>query len=518
MKELQTLSIVAPGFFGLNTEESGVTLSTNFAQLADNTVIDKFGRLGARKGWLMKTEDGVDELSGENITFLMEHVNADNTTVTLSGGNNKLFTGGDAGDVLTDITPSLYTITADYWRGASIYDHALLVQEGHEPVVYTEAATPVAQTITDYRSGGTPNFGTTYPKGVIAAYGRFWTFTDDTVYWSTDIADSTFPAFYGGTSGFLNISAVLPNNVDTITGLASHNGFLIIFCKNNIVLYSGADDVIGSFAFADVIAGVGCSIDKSIQGTGNDLIFLSDTGIRSLGRLIQEKSLPMRDLTKNIRQEFISDILFEAEQTGSLEKVCSVYSEDNAFYLLSFPTSKTVYCLDMKQSLEDGSARITVWYPYEATALIRKRDKTVLIGKLNGIGSYEGYSDNGESYRIRFESHYSDFGSPTAIKILKKIKVTVFGGFGQECSIKVAADYNGESSSYPFIIEGYTPSYYGISEYGVGEYTTGVSIDKISSSVGGSGTVIQFGFEANVNNYELSLQSLDAFVKTGRVD
>ena len=265
MKELQTLSIVAPGFFGLNTEESGVTLSTNFAQLADNTVIDKFGRLGARKGWLMKTEDGVDELSGENITFLMEHVNADNTTVTISGGNHKLFTGGDAGDVLTDITPALYTITADYWRGASIYDHALLVQEGHEPIVYTEAATPVAQTITDYRSADTPNFNTTYPKGVIAAYGRFWTFTDDTVYWSTDIADSTFPAFYGGTSGFLNIAAVLPNNVDTITGLASHNGFLIIFCKNNIVLYSGANDVVGAFAFADVIAGVGCAIDRSVE-------------------------------------------------------------------------------------------------------------------------------------------------------------------------------------------------------------------------------------------------------------
>jgi hypothetical protein len=517
MKELQTLSIVAPGFFGLNTEESGVTLSTNFAQLADNTVIDKFGRLGARKGWLMKTEDGVDELSGENITFLMEHVNADNTTITLSGGNNKLFAGGDDGSTLTDITPALYTITADYWRGASIYDHALLVQADHEPVVYTEAATPVAQTITDYRSGGTPNFGTTYPKGVIAAYGRFWTFTDDTVYWSTDIADSTFPAFYGGTSGFLNIAAVLPNNVDTITGLASHNGFLIIFCKSNIVLYSGANDVIGSFAFADVIAGVGCITDKSIQGTGNDLLFMSDTGVRSLGRLIQEKSLPMRDLTKNIRQDFVKDIAYEIS-AGDLDKVCSTYSEDNAFYLLSFPSSKTVYCFDMKQSLEDGSARITVWFPYEAFAFERKQDRSVLIGKKNGIGKYEGYTDNGAAYRLRYLSHYTDFGSPTAIKILKQIKVSVLGGSNQQFTIKVGTNYTDAFTTYPFIIGSFEIAEYGLSEYNVGYYSGGVSLDKLASSVGGSGNVVQFGFEADVNGSELSVQNLDAYVKTGRIN
>ena len=116
MKELQTQSIVAPGFFGLNTQESGVTLSPNFAQLADNVVIDKYGRLGARKGWVMQTTSGSSALSGQPVRFIHEHISAAGSSVYLSGGNNKVFSGG-VGASLTDITPAGYTITNNNWSG-----------------------------------------------------------------------------------------------------------------------------------------------------------------------------------------------------------------------------------------------------------------------------------------------------------------------------------------------------------------------------------------------------------------
>ena len=238
MKQLQTISIVAPGFFGLNTQESGVTLSSNYAQLTDNVVIDKYGRLGARKGWLMKTTSGASELDGNPIRFMLENINADGSTTLISAGNDKVFTGGN-GAALTDITPALYTITDNDWSGASILETGLLVQEGHEPLVYDSTASPVMQTMTDY-TGSVQNYGTSYPKHAIAAYGRFWAHNGTTVYWSTDIADSSFPCFCGGTSGSLNIASVLPRNVDEIVSLAVHNDFLVIFCKHNIVLYGGA--------------------------------------------------------------------------------------------------------------------------------------------------------------------------------------------------------------------------------------------------------------------------------------
>jgi hypothetical protein len=515
MKELQTLSVVSPGFFGLNTQESGITLSPNFAQLTDNVVIDKYGRLGSRKGWLMKTTNGAATLSGNTVDFLMEHVNADDTSTIISGAINKLWKNGVSGDDLTDITPAGYTISGNKWKGASLLDKALICQAGHEPVVYEEGVSPAAKTLSVHTST-TAAFGSSYPQDVIASYGRFWAHDGTSVYWSTDIADSAFPAFFNGSSGLLNISSVLPNNVDKIVALASHNGFLIILCENNIVIYKGADNVLTSFALLDVITGVGCVARDSVAYTGNDLIFLSDTGVRSLGRLLQEKSLPLRDLTKNVRDDLLSDLLAERGSGEGLTKVTAVYSEIYAFYLLSFPTTQTIYCLDMRQPLEDGSARVTQWYTYQATALLRTRDRRVLIGKADGIGLYTGSTDNGSPYRIRYFSHYLDLQSPTQLKILKQIKATVIGGSNQSFVIKAGFDYSTATRSYPFTLADRGVSEYGVSEYDIGEFSIGINLDSVKSSVGGSGNVIQIGFEANVNGSELSVQKLDIFVKTGR--
>lgn len=514
MKQLQTISVVSPGFYGLNTQDSSVTLSTNFAQTADNCIIDKYGRLGARKGWEQKTTTGVNELNNANIEMLAEHVNADNTVVTLSAGNNKLFTGG-INAVLTDVTPSLYTITENNWKVASLNDHAMIVQAGHEPIIYTESASPVTQTMTDY-TGVTQSYGSSFPRDVLAAYGRFWSHDGSTVYWSTDIADTAFPAFNGGTSGTLNIASILPNNVDTVVALAAHNDFLIIFCSRNIVIYSGASNPLGDFQLNDIIAGVGCVARDSIQSTGGDLIFLSDTGVRSLGRLIQEKSLPMRDLTRNVRDDLLETMGTELNLTGTYDKVRSVYSEVNAFYLLSFPTASTIYCLDMRQALEDGSSRVTVWST-KTTAFLRNRNRDLLLGKTNGIGLYNGYLDNNIEYRMRYFSNYMDMDNSSMTKVVKKVSITVIGGSGQDFVIKVGYDYVGNSFSYPFILNEGVGSEYGISEYNVATYTVGTLIDKINAQVQGSGKVIQIGFEANVEGSEISVQKLDMFVKTGRI-
>ena len=51
-QNIQTFSVTAPGFFGLNTQDSSLDLQQGWSLVANNAVIDKFGRVGARKGWL----------------------------------------------------------------------------------------------------------------------------------------------------------------------------------------------------------------------------------------------------------------------------------------------------------------------------------------------------------------------------------------------------------------------------------------------------------------------------------
>ena len=50
-QKLQTYSITAPGFYGLNTQDSSLDLASGFALVANNCIIDQYGRIGARKGW-----------------------------------------------------------------------------------------------------------------------------------------------------------------------------------------------------------------------------------------------------------------------------------------------------------------------------------------------------------------------------------------------------------------------------------------------------------------------------------
>ena len=87
---LQSQSISAPGFYGLNTQDSPLDLSSGFALTAANCVIDQFGRIGSRKGFtLVNASSGT--LGSNNVGVIHELVQTDGTLTVLFAGNNKLF-------------------------------------------------------------------------------------------------------------------------------------------------------------------------------------------------------------------------------------------------------------------------------------------------------------------------------------------------------------------------------------------------------------------------------------------
>ncbi len=146
-------------------------------------------------------------------------------------------------------------------------------------------------------------------------------------------------------------------------------------------------------SLTDTIANVGCIGRDTVQSTGTDLVFMSSEGLRSFGRTIQEKSMPVRDISKNVR----NDLLYiNAQQVNS--PLRSIYSPEEAFYLLSFSDSKYVYCFDMRTPLEDGSHRVTTWSDTTLRGLERLQDCTLYVGNTNGIATYSNYQDYGQSY------------------------------------------------------------------------------------------------------------------------
>jgi hypothetical protein len=101
-QQLQLFSISAPGFFGLNTQDSPLDLASGFASIATNCVIDQYGRIGSRKGW-SRVNSSSGALGANDIGVIHELVESDGTLTTLFAGNNKLFKL-DSGNAVVELT------------------------------------------------------------------------------------------------------------------------------------------------------------------------------------------------------------------------------------------------------------------------------------------------------------------------------------------------------------------------------------------------------------------------------
>ena len=57
---------------------------------------------------------------------------------------------------------------------------------------------------------------------------------------------------------------------------------------------------------------------------------------------------------------------------------------------------------------------------------------------------------------------------------------------------------------------------YLVSANGLSEYSSGLVLEEIKSNLGGSGSILQLGFEADINAAPLSIQKIDIYVKAGK--
>jgi len=519
-------AIQAPGFQGLNSQDSEVTLESGYATSATNCIIDRFGRLGSRRGWQYLTTNNGTLNDNQPIEFIYEFKNTDGNYTILSAGGGKLFTGdvtltekqvrnaaNNADIALSVSTGNWQAVALQDNSGVGALGEVFLAQKGNPLLVYREVSgTYIYQRVSDYGSIPTGLSVSTFdPNCLVSAYGRVWVANlsnnKTTVFYSR-LLDGHH---YTGTgSGLLDVSAVVGGN-DEIVALASHNNFLIIFMQNNIVVYSGADDP-GTLQLSDVIKGVGCIARDSVQNTGTDLIFLSKSGVRSLARTIQEKSMPMRELSLNVRDILVRDI-----QNEVLSNIKSAYFERDALYLLTLPSTNQIYCFDMRVALPNGASRVTTWNTsYSAFCATEARE--LYLGVKGGIAKYFGYLDNGITYRMVYFTANTDIGQPSQLKFLKKAGVLIIGNTTQDVVMKFGFDYNTLFQSRVFFgSTSNSASEYNVAEYNIGEYSGGLAILEARMNLGGSGRVVKLGIETVVDGSPVSIQKVELFFKTGKV-
>ena len=508
--DLTPFSIVAPGFYGINTQDSPISLSPEYALEATNCVIDSYGRVAARKGWTSIS----NTLSGTpDIGMIHSFITEDGAEKIVVAAGNSIYSL-DSG-ILTTIYSNI-AIVGSKWKAVNFNDKCYLFQRNHDPLVISVADSWPASLYCEKIS----LFDVSVQKSneVLSAYGRLWNIDtqDDkiTLQWSDTLIGEDYT---GGGAGTLDLDTVFTNGNRPAVALAAFNKFLVIFCDKTILIFQGAEeDPNTSIALYDIIDNTGCISRDSVVDIGTDIFFLADTGVRSLGRIVSEKSAPIFDVSRNVRDALIADI----KANNDNEAIVATYSESDGYYLLTLKKLKKTYCFDLKNRLENNVCRVTTW-TLAPNCYANTLDRKLLMGFSGVVGVHEGYNDNDFSiYELKYTtSHLSgNQESLNSYKFLKQLRLTLFGAYGYKLNIDYGYDYKGvEYNTYKTVSLLNTPSEYGTAEFGIAKYGQGLTMTNLSTQLLGDGRVFQFTFRAWIDGYPMSIQQIDFFSKLGRL-
>lgn len=569
-QQIVNLSTQAPGFFGLNRQAAGDILPVGWATEAVNFVFDDIGRLAARKGTQYVNTSAIS--GTPTVKTVFEYIDSVGNSTTILAAGNKIYS--DLSGTLTDITGSI-TCTADHWQFVNFNGNVVGFQASHRPIIWkgtstftylvdehTARANTTAYSTGDMvipvtsssfylkcKTGGTtagsePGFATT--EGIDT--------TDGTVVWTTHvIPDGDAGCAAGGllwnidgqllkysdlliphvwdttnTGNQFDLGTVWRNGMDAGVAISEFNGYLAVFGKHSIAVYSGywnqqtagAVDVT-SMSLVENIAGTGCLGRDTVADIGEDILFMSRTGVRSLGRTIQEKSNPLTDISKNVRDYLLQNVLNE-----SSTNLKATFHPRYGFYILSIPFQSKVFCFDTKQPLQDGALRCTEWnVAYHA--LSSHSDNELYIGMTGGYFSkYAKYADGisstgtgGSTYTVLYHSAWHDFGEEVSdrLKIPKRMGITCYGGNSQTFTLKWAYDYSGTFQTQAVNIPDATVAEYGIAEYNIAEWSGGIEFNTVNSSITQSGRIIMQGITGAIDGRSFALQRINTQAKLGRM-
>ncbi len=513
-QNLTSLTIAAPGFMGLNTEASQSDLSDGYAQVADNCIIDQRGRVAARKGMLRVTEGG--DLTNQLPATIHAFLGEDGSEVIFSTSNAYIWRCNIGGGFV-DETPAGAGIAQPHFQMLTLNDKLFFIQKDHNPYHFNHTGGGAGSVVKNTTSMPRAQCGT-------SAFGRLWLANTDTdnhqvVYYSNRLDGTDFT---GGDSGSFNVSHYWPTGFDTIQAIAAHNGSLVIFGKNNIIVYNQADGnpaatpAAGGISLGDTVGGIGCIARDTVCSTGLDLLFLDRSGVRSLSRVIQEKSMPMGEVSANIRTELRRNLLNQTE--ADLQSVRAVFVPAEGLYLLTQAIRTVTLAFSTANIDERGAMRVTRWpVSWLLAGCVTDSGKLYVADLIRGINEYTGYQDLGEGYSIRYSTNYLTFGEPSRVKFPKSVTATIVTAQSNPYNVMTSYNYSGSDVASNVTLVGVPPaSEYTTAEYGTAEMGAASVVQQKKTNIGGSGTSLRLSIETDINGGEFSIQEITINTLIGR--
>jgi hypothetical protein len=370
------------------------------------------------------------------------------------------------------------------------------------------------------------------PSCGMGFYGKLWaggiTEAKDVVYYSVLLDGDDWN---GTGSGYIDLKTVW--GTDDIVAIAPFFGKLVIFGKNNIVIYDNPHSG-GTLSLNEVIIGVGLVSRDTVQAIGDDLVFLSETGLRSLARTTEKDKLPMQDLSLNIKDTLIRNI------STSNKVIKSVYLENEGIYILTFTNKNITYVFDFKHATPQQTPRITTWTfnnDREPASMINTELYSgLLVGQKDGsIAGYEGYFDTDLAWVSSAASYtnaaitadvssvWIPMGETVTASILKKMILVLEGGSGAVLGLRWYKDFSINSSSTTQInlapVTTGTTALWGASTslWGDVKYTPIFGLSEYQTALTGSAKHLKLNMSIVSNGFDTSIQDLSLISLQGKI-
>ena len=529
-KQLAYQSLTNLGVNGLNTQYNPSSLDASFLTAADNVMLRESGRISFRKGLKQKVVP-----TGTAIGSMVEHNDAGTNKIFASYGTSIYtidFTSPDAAFPSSgaDVKHTVANSTGN-WQFINFNERLHCFHAGIVPQRY-DGALSAGSRWAAFDNSTKPAGVTTFdPSCGMGFYGRMFvggvTENKAVMYYSV-LLDSD--DYSGSGAGLLDLKKVWDN--DEIVAIAPFFGQLVIFGKNNIAIYDNPDDVV-NMSLNEVISGVGLVNRDSVQAVGDDLVFLSATGLRSLNRTTEKDKVPLTDYSVNIKDTLIRNI-------GQSTAVKSVYLEDEGVYILTFTEKNITYAFDFKHITPNQAPRVTTWSfnsDREPASMIQTELYSgLLVGqKDGGIAGYEGYFDTDLAW-VNSAASYTNspiaadvssiwipMGDAVVSAILKKLVLVLEGGSGATLGVRWYTDYSMSSSRTTEIALNpaatSTTALYGAatSLWGDVKYTPIYGLQEYKTPLTGRAKTLKINMNIVSNGFDASIQDLAIISLQGKI-
>lgn len=510
---LSSVTINNPAVYGINRQQSGDVLPLEWAVEATNLVINDVGKPSSRKGfrWVTAAPD-------EAPVVMHEYIDG-------QGGNWLLFTTA-TGAYLMDTAGNVVEVTgpagvSGHWEFVNVNGGVYGMRPGFTPV-WLENASSSFQDMP--HTGDPSNIPSTSAHSPLAALGRTWCL-DGMVLRYTDTL------IVGQWDGFYDLTNVWPDGADRATGLAYFNGDLVIFGEDSIIVYQGDYDPT-QLVLRETIGGIGCRFPRTIAKVGQDMVFLSSTGLRSLSRTLQDGKMPTGDWSLAVT-DWLTTVTSGADQ----DDVVGVYWASKGYYLLSIPGASRVLCFHTRLRNAANLPPITEWTGQVGPVAVLK-DRLFLSSngklaeyKLTGDSSADGVV--GYQMKIVLPWWGIEQGRTFSqrLKIPKQAFVTVSGYSESGVRLCWAFDYRddlvcldasmgeAETVGYADPVDNPIPQedWDDYAWYGETEYATVLDTMTLKYRLARRGFTLRLSVEVTVKTEQVVIHTIEFQTKSGRL-